>query len=231
VESTSKKEHEAEDLRRIKDAEDLIEKTIWEALRNRNHQAELQGYLRARQILEALSKLSPALEKAKNRVLAFCLMRIDDALVSAGDTSESVARMKDALEVAQRSEDQVQIARCLLALGARLASAGSNAEAEEYWGKALSIAEGHAERDMQQIVGWTLITKAHFLTRSGRNEEALKVLQNAERTLEAIDNFAGIANADTLIADIYRALKDERNERRYREKSQRFMEKAKTEEK
>lgn len=184
-----------------------------------------------RQVLETLPKLSSSLEKERDRVLAFCLMRIDDALVSLGDTKESVARVKDALRVAQRSGDAIQIARCLLALGARLASAGSLVEAESYWDKTLGMAEGRTDRDMQQIVGWTLIVKAQFLSRAGENRAALGTLGRAERTLEAIDNYAGVAKADALMAEIYGVLKDKPNERRYREKSEKLMEKAKTEEK
>jgi tetratricopeptide (TPR) repeat protein len=227
----SRKSHDHASLRRIKEAEKLIEKTIWDAARQKDQKAELRGYEEARSTLESMTRLSPALEKEKNRILAFCLMRIDDALVSVGNPKDSVTRMKEALEIAERSGDSVGIARCHLALGARLASAGSLVEAESYWNRTLSMAEGHKERDMQQIVGWTFIVKAQFLSREGKNREALETLGRAEQALEAIDNYAGVANADSLIAEIYGKLKDGNKERKYREKSTKLMDKAKLEEK
>jgi tetratricopeptide (TPR) repeat protein len=223
--------NEEEILAKIKNADELIERTMWDALRNQDHDAELRGYEQARQALEALSELSPSLKKERDRVLAFCLMRIDDALVRLGDKGDSVSRVKHALQVAQRSQDNIQIARCLLALGTRLASAGSIAEAESYWDKTLSLAEGRTERDMRQIVGWTLIVKGRFQSQTGEAKIALETLERAEGTLEAIDNYAGMANADALMAEIYRTLKDNFNEKKYREKSRKFMEKAQAEEK
>lgn len=227
----SNRNREEDYLKEIKGSEELIEKIMWEAMRKKDEKAALQAYEEVRKTLEEMTGLSPALEKEKNRVLAFCLMRIDDALVSVGDTKGSVERMKEALEIAENSGDSVSVARCLLALGARFASAGSLVEAERYWNRALDIAEGRKERDMQQIVGWTLIAKAQFLVRAGKKKEALELLERAELTLEAIDNYAGVANADSLMAEIYGKLKDKNNENKYRLKSKRLMQKAKTEEK
>jgi tetratricopeptide (TPR) repeat protein len=189
----------------------------------------MREYEKAKQILETLPKLSQNLEKERNTILSYCLMRMDSALVAIGDIKESIKRMKKALATAKKSQDKVQIARCLTGLGARLASAGFAAEAEENWNKALAMAEGNSEYDMQQIVGWTHIVKARFLNQQGRHIEALKTARQAEAILEAINNYAGVANATALIADIYKSLNDNSNEQRYREKSKEFWEKAKTE--
>jgi len=225
------KKREDKNLEKIRQTEELINETLWNAVRDQNNQKELQGYKEAREILKALPKLSPRLEKERSRVLSYCFMRIDNTLVATGDTKESVKRMRTALKMAQKSQDAVQIARCLLALGARLASAGFAVEAEESWNKALAVAEGKTEYDMQQVVGWTLITKASFLNRKGERMEALRILERAEKILEAINNYAGVANSNVLMAEIYRSLNDKSNEHRRREKSKEYMEKAKTEQK
>jgi tetratricopeptide (TPR) repeat protein len=216
-------------MQKIKHAAELIEKALWDSVRDEDHQKELREYEKAKQILETLPKLSPNLEKERNTVLSYCLMRMDSALVATGDTAESVKRMKKALAIAEKSQEKVQIARCLTGLGARLASAGFAAEAEENWNKALALAEGGTEYDVQQIVGWTHIVKARFLNQQGKHMEALKTAKQAETILETINNYAGVANATTLMADIYKSLNDNSNEQRYRVKSKEFWEKAKTE--
>jgi len=156
-------------------------------------------------------------------------MRIDSALVATGDKEESVKRMKKALVTARKSQDKVQIARCLVALGVRLASAGFVAGAEENWRKALNIAESNDEYDMQQIVGWTLIVKARFLKQNAEYLGALKIAERAEKILENIKNYAGVANVTALMAELCKNLNYYAKEKRYREKSEKFLKKAKIE--
>lgn len=91
------------------------------------------------------------------------------------------------------------------------------------------IAEDSSEYDMQQIVGWTHLVKARFLNQKGKHMESLETARQAETMLEAINNYAGVANSAALIAEIYKDLEDGSNEKRYREKSRKFMEKAKAE--
>jgi tetratricopeptide (TPR) repeat protein len=215
----------------IQQTEDTIETALWNAVRDEDHQKELAAYKDARKVLESLTDLSLDLEKKRNRVFSYCLMRMDDTLVTLGDTKDSVGRMREALQFAQRSESSVQIARCFLALGGRLASDGLVEEAEAYWERALVLAEGNSEKDMQQIVGWTLIVRGHFLSLKGEINAALETIRRAEAVSEAIDNYAGVARANEALAKLYSSLNDEHNEQLCRKKGEDYLERAKTEEK
>ena len=178
-----------------------------------------------------MPKLSSELEKERNRVLSYCLMRIDNALVATQDVKGSADRMRKALSLAQKSEDKIQIARCSMALGVRLASAGLEKEAEENWTKALDIAKDSANYDMRQVTGWTLIAKAAFLNKKGKSMEALELLRSAETELQAIENYAGLANVNALMAEAYGSIGDKLNKEKCLRKSQEFMKKAKKEKK
>ena len=117
----------------IATAEKDIEQALWQSVRDDDNDKALAAYHKSRIKLVSLTNLSEAEERNRNRVLAYCLMRIDDALFSKGDTADAVNRTQEALSLAQRSEDEVQIARCQLLLGARLMNQGKIAEAEEHY--------------------------------------------------------------------------------------------------
>ncbi|MFX0115575.1 MAG: hypothetical protein ACFFB3_13585 [Candidatus Hodarchaeota archaeon] len=218
-------------LIKIKLVEDKIEVALWNAVRDEDYQQELDAYKDAREMLVSLTDLPLDLEKERNRVLSYCLMRMDNTLVSIGETKGSVRRMREALEIAHKSESLLQITRCSLALGARLASAGLFEEAEDCWNQVLAEAEGHTEIDVQQVVGWTLITKGHFLNLRGQVKDALEIVKQAETLSETIGNWAGVAKANELMVEIYSRLNDEFNEQKCRKKSREYLERAKTEEK
>lgn len=215
----------------IQQSEDAIETALWSAVRDEDHQRELDTYKDARRVLESLTDLSQDLEKERNRVLSYCLMRMDDTLVALGNTKDAVGRMREALQFAQKSESSVQIARCFLALGGRLASDGIVEEAEACWEQALVLAEDNNEKDMQQIVGWTLIVKGHFLNLKGETITALETIRRAEVVFEAIDNYAGVARANEAMTKLYSHLNDETNEQLCSKKGKEYLERAKIEEK
>jgi tetratricopeptide (TPR) repeat protein len=218
-------------IQNIKRAEGIISKALWNAVSDEDHEKELQEYEKAKEILTGLVEVSPEVEKERNRVLSFCLMRIDNTLVSLGDKKGGPRRMEEALKFAMISEDKVQIARCFAALGARLAGNGLTQKAEENWSKAIAIAEGNTEYDMQQIVGWTLIARARFLKQLGKHMEALEIARLSEGKLRQIENYAGVANANAVMAEIYEILGDQCNKERCKKSSEDYMTKAKTERK
>lgn len=218
-------------LERIKQAEEMISNALWNSVNNQDYEKELQEYEKAKKLLEEVDSVSCDVGRERDRVLSFCLMRIDNTLVALGDKKGGVKRMEEALQIAVKSEDKVQIARCFAALGARLAGIGSAEKAEENWGKAITIADCSADYDMQQIVGWTFISRARFLNQQGKRAEALETAKIAEEKLKAIENYAGVANANALMAEIYKVLGDQRNEQRCKKIGEDYMDKAKTEQK
>ncbi|NIQ08016.1 MAG: hypothetical protein GWO20_20570 [Candidatus Korarchaeota archaeon] len=214
----------------LKKIETMINKALWKAVRDQDHEKALETYNEAKLKLEALHSLPTYLEKERKRVLSYCLLRIDNVLVTKGDAPESVERMKNALEVARKSGDEVQIARCSLALGTRLASAGAMDKAIEFWRKARELAKNRPEDTMQQIAGWTLISEAHFLQHMKKKyNEALDKLSRAESILEAINNYAGVARVNKVKASVYADINEKEMQQTCLAKRKKFMEKAKRE--
>lgn len=218
-------------FKKIKDAEKTIEKTLWECVQDNDYRKALNTYEQMQTRLSILSDLPPELEKERNRVLSYCLMRIDDALVALGDDENAVERAKEALEIAEKSMNPVQIARCALALGTRLLNKGNITESEEQFRRVYDLAQRHKDADMQQVLGWTFIVRGHILNGKSLYDQALVVLKDAEAILESIDNYAGIAQANELMATVYSNLGDSSNSNKCKAKAKKFTEKTKVEKK
>lgn len=210
-------------------AEKDIEQALWQSVRDNDNDKALAAYHKSRIKLVSLTNLSEAEERNRNRVLAYCLMRIDDALFSKGDTADAVNRTQEALSLAQRSEDEVQIARCQLTLGARLMNQGKIAEAEEHYRGILTTHMNSEDEDLIQVVGWTLITRGHLLNAKSLHDQALFVLLDAENRLKSIDNFAGIAAANELLVKVYSNLGWSEDAQKCRRMAIKYKEKAKRE--
>lgn len=177
----------------------------------------------------SLSNLSDAEKRGRNRILAYCLVRIDDALFSKGDIADAVNRAQEALSIAQNSEDEVQIARCQVSLGARLMNQGKITEAEEHYRGILTTHMDSEDKDLIQVVGWTLITRGHLLNAKSLHDQALFVLLDAEIRLKSIDNFAGIAAANELLVKVYSNLGWPEDAQKCRRMAIKYKEKAKRE--
>jgi tetratricopeptide (TPR) repeat protein len=193
-------------LRQIKDAEKMIENAMWQAVSDDNHERELEIYLEAKRILDSLVNLSPDLQKEIARVLSYCLIRIANT-ESILDVKSGIEKEKEALRLAEISEDLVQIARSSLALGIGLLNQGNLIEAERQWHRVFQLAEGHDDdRDMQQVVGWTLIVRSNVLMGKSLYKQALALALKAAGILSSIDNYIGMAAANRALANAYRAL-------------------------
>ncbi|MGY5876049.1 MAG: hypothetical protein RTU30_09905, partial [Candidatus Thorarchaeota archaeon] len=166
-----------------------------------------------------------------NRVMSYCLMRIDNAEVSLGKES-NIERVRESLSLAEASENPVQIARSSLALGITLLNLGRLPDAEEQWRRVFKLAEGLDEdEDMQQVVGWTLVVRANVLMGKSLYNQARYVGEDAAGILSSIENYAGLAAANRVLANAYQALGDEKETERCREMVEYYQEKAKTERK
>ncbi|NOR39214.1 MAG: hypothetical protein GQ580_06480 [Candidatus Thorarchaeota archaeon] len=213
----------------IASAENEIEQALWQSVRDNDNDKALAVYHKSRIKLVSLTNLSDAEKKNRDRVLAYCLMRIDDSLFSKGDTANAVSRAQEALSIAQSSEDAVQIARCQLTLGARLMNQGKIAEAEEHFRGILTTHMNSEDEDLIQVVGWTLITRGHLLNAKSLHDQALFVLLDAENRLKSIDNFAGIAAANELLVKVYSNLGWSEDAQKCRRMAIKYKEKAKRE--
>ena len=213
----------------IASAEKDIEQALWQSVRDDDNDKALVAYHKSRIKLVSLTNLSETEERNRNRVLAYCLMRIDDALFSKGDTADSVSRAQEALSIALSSKDAVQIARCQLTLGARLMNQGKIAEAEEHYRGILTTHMDSEDEELIQVVGWTLITRGHLLNAKSLHDQALFVLLDAENRLKSIGNFAGIAAANELLVKVYLNLGWSEDAQKCRRMAIKYKEKAKRE--
>jgi tetratricopeptide (TPR) repeat protein len=213
----------------IKQAEAIIETAVWDDLAEQDTRKALKTYQKAKTMLESLKNLDPQQEKQRKRVLSFCLLRIDDVLVTLGDDAASMARAREVLDLAVQSEDEVAIARAHLLLGTRLLNAQDIAGAEEHFAQILTNWLDSENSDLQQVVGWTLLVRGHILNAKSLYTQAIKVLQDADTVLASIGNYAGMAKAYDLMSEVYLNLGDSDMSDECRTKSREYLEKAKVE--
>ncbi|NHJ12485.1 MAG: hypothetical protein EAX95_02360 [Candidatus Thorarchaeota archaeon] len=194
---------EAKILEKIKQAEETIEAAMWAHRDNEDYKAEVRAYQEVGTRLESFEGLPLEIQRERDRVLSYCIMRLDEALSNSGDNSDTIKRVMHALDLAEKSENAVQIARCHLALGVRLLNQGKIPEAEENWRQVFRLSEGREdEDDMQQVLGWTLLARAHVVNAKSLYSQAYGLLLRARGILHAINNFAGLAAVHKLLAQV-----------------------------
>lgn len=217
-------------LGKIRKAEETIEEALWKAVKDLDRQRELKTYREVKALLASLSELSPKMEKERDRVLAYCLIRIDATLTKLGasDHDAAVRRTREALETAERSEDQTQITRCALAYGIRLLNSGKLPEAEEQFSRVILMAEEHPDnKEIQKVLGGTFIVRAHILQGKSIYDQALHILKEAITVLSPVEDHAGLAQANKLLAQIYSGLGDKPSSDQCRARAKEYQEKAK----
>ncbi len=232
VDSLNREQEPNDILKKIKKAEETIEEALWKAVQDFDRQKELETYQQVETLLVSLSGLSPEMERERDRVLAYCLLRIDDTLIRLGamDNDAALERTREALETAERSEDQTQIARCALAYGTRLLNAERLPEAEEQFSRVILMAEEHPDNeDIQQVLGWAFLVRAHILLGKSLYDQAIHVLKEAIAVLAPIKNYAGLARANKLMAQTYTSLGDKPSADECRARAKEYHEKAKQE--
>ena len=211
--------------RAILDAEELIDQAIWRGTYDQDFKSELTLCSEAKIILEGLTKLDPILEKHRRRALSQCLLRIDHAYVGLGDYEWSVDRTTEALTLAETSGSDVQIARALLSLGNGFLNAGDIVNAERQWVRLLLLAEENPEdKEMQNVVGLTLIVRGHVLNGKSLYNQAAQVLEDAYSTLVYVSDYFGCASACALLADVYNKLDAPEKAETYISKSDEYKE-------
>lgn len=220
-------QNEEEIFSKLKQAEEKIESTLWQAVKDSDHEVELQHYEEVRKFLLSLSKLPSDLAQERDRILSYCLMRIDNTLVELGDSTNAVDRAREAFDVAQRSGNDVQLARCSLAYGTRLLNSGDLSAGESQFELVYKLAERNLDdKDIQQTLGWALIVRGHILNGKSLYNQALTVLEEAEEICLSIDNYAGIARVNELLIQVYRNLNDPERAEACKKKAEFYQKKA-----
>ncbi|MFW9817703.1 MAG: hypothetical protein ACFFEW_17410 [Candidatus Thorarchaeota archaeon] len=190
--------------RAILNAEELIDQAIWRGTYEQDFKSELTLCSEAKIILEGLADLDPILEKQRRRTLSQCLLRIDHAYVGLGDHEYSVDRTTEALTLAETSGSDVQVARALLSLGIGLLNSGDVHGAERQWVRLLLLAEEYPDdKEMQTVVGQTLVVRGHVLHGKSLYDQAARILEDAYSTLLHVGDYLGCVTACDLLAEIY----------------------------
>ncbi|MFW9768532.1 MAG: hypothetical protein ACFFF9_11200 [Candidatus Thorarchaeota archaeon] len=190
--------------RAILNAEELIDQAIWRGTYEQDFKSELTLCSEAKIILEGLADLDPILEKQRRRTLSQCLLRIDHAYVGLGDHEYSVDRTTEALTLAETSGSDVQVARALLSLGIGLLNSGDVHGAERQWVRLLLLAEEYPDdKEMQTVVGQTLVVRGHVLDGKSFYDQAARILEDAYSTLLHVGDYLGCVTACDLLAEIY----------------------------
>ncbi|MFW9793485.1 MAG: hypothetical protein ACFFEE_04225 [Candidatus Thorarchaeota archaeon] len=190
--------------RAIFDAEELIAQATWRGTYEKDFKSELTLCSEAKIILDGLSDLDPILEKHRRRALSQCLLRMDHAYIGLGDHEWSVDRTTEALSLAETSGSNVQVARALLSLGNGYLNAGDIESAERQWVRLLLLAEEYpVDKEMQNVVGLTLIVRGHVLNGKSLYDQAARVLEDAYSTLISVGDYFGCAKACDLLSAVY----------------------------
>jgi tetratricopeptide (TPR) repeat protein len=214
----------------IQKAQAMINHAIWKSTHEQDYSSELSMCSEAEILLEKLGTLNSDLEKLRRRTLSQCLLRIDHALVGLGDNDGSVDRATEALNLAETSGSDVQVARALLSLGNGLLNIGDIENAERNWVRLLLLAEEYPDDpDMNHVIGWTLITRGHVLNSKSLYDQAVLVLEDAESTLESIDDNFGVSAANDLLAKVHTELGNTKKSKQCRLKSNEYRERLRNE--
>lgn len=183
-----------------------IERVLWDG--SLDESEALAAYTQERETLEGLLEQCDSTARAAcQALLAYTLLRVDDlAFEQDGDLPASLTRMERAVALAEVSGNAVQLGRCLLVLGERLALAERPQDARHAWARCEALGRASNGRDQQQVLGWLLIMRTRQAMREGNLEGALLLAQETKALLEGIDDEAGLGALYTVLALLYEGL-------------------------
>ncbi len=186
--------------------ESNIERVLWDG--SLEESEALAAYRQECETLEGLlEQCDSTAIAACQALLAYGLLREDDlAFEQDGDLPTSLKRMERAVALAEVSGNAVQLGRCLLVLGERLALAERPQDARHAWDRCEALGRASNDRDHQQVLGWLLIMRTRQAIREGNLEGALLLAQETKALLEGIDDEAGLGALYTVLALLYEGL-------------------------
>lgn len=182
-----------------------IEETLWDT--SLDEEAALASYRKSRAALDDLMQHCPAEARpACQALLAYALLREDDLLFEIeGDLAASLKRMEQAVALAERSGDGVQVGRCLMVQGERLLLAERPQEASHAWERCEAIARADDTPKLRQLLGWLLLMRARQALREQDFDQAAALAQEAREALESVEDEAGLGALYLVLALLYEA--------------------------
>jgi len=204
----------------IQEIETSIEDIMWTSVDNEDYEKVLREYEKARRDLESIDVHTKEIGKERNRVLSYCLMRINDTLENLGRSDGSIKRAEESLRTAEASDDRVQILRSKLALGVALLNSGELQDAESHITDIILQTQDETEnKDVIQVYGWTLIVRVNIYLGKSLYNQAKEIANHAVEVLSGIENYAGLRTVCSLLSRVYQIEGDNEKAEDYRERS------------
>jgi hypothetical protein len=190
---------------RLQAIEAGIEATLWDDTLDED--GALASYHRSRVALEGLMQgCDAALLPACQALLAYLGLREDDLLFEIdGDLPASLERMEQAVALAESSGDAIQVGRCLMVQGERLALAERAEDAARAWDRCEAIGRAGDDARQRQLLGWLLLMRARQALREADFAQAEALAQEAREALESIEDEAGLGALYLVLGLLYEA--------------------------
>jgi tetratricopeptide (TPR) repeat protein len=210
-------------LATISEIEDSIDNAQWKSVGDEDYEAALKQYERAKQDLESLKVSTKEIECERNRVLSYCLMRINDVLDRLERNDTPIDRAKESLRLAESSGNLVQILRSKMALGIAHLNQGELKTAEKHFGEIIIQTRNEEDNhDIIQIYGWTLIVRVNILLGKSLYNQAEELALKALGVLRRIKNYAGLRTASSLLSKTYQSIGDSEKARFYQDEAEKY---------
>lgn len=155
--------------------------------------------------LEAYDRLLKEVETfpssgGKDAAVAYLLLRKGGVLLQMGKLTEGERLMREALALAERSDNSVMVGRAKLGLGVLCASLGRFEEGERLLTETFLLFSKGEDYDSKQGAGWSLLNLGGLYGKQGKWWEAEQRLDKAVEVLKGIKNWVGVASAYELKA-------------------------------
>jgi tetratricopeptide (TPR) repeat protein len=136
----------------------------------------------------------------KDAVVAYLLLRKGGILLQTGKLSEGEQLMREALALAERSQNSLMLERAKLGLGVLCGSLGRFEEGERLLTEAFLLFSKSDDYDSKQGAGWSLLNLGGMFSKQGKWLKAEQNLDKAIKVLTGIKNWVGVASAYELKA-------------------------------
>jgi len=136
----------------------------------------------------------------KDAVVSYLLLRKGGVLLQTGKLSEGEHLMREALALAERSQNSLMLGRAKLGLGVLCGSLGRFEEGKRLLTEVLSLFSKSDDYDSKQGAGWSLLNLGGMYSKQDKWSEAERNLDKAIEVLTGIKNWVGVASAYELKA-------------------------------
>ena len=159
-----------------------------------------------RQVEKALRGLSTDLEdthaRQRDSLLSYCLMRQSICARHLQQAEDELRLLNAALEMAERSKDEVQLARCLASFGLASAEAGDLSEGRALLHCATTLFTASNTYDHVQGLGWATIMRGDLEKLANDQPAAREAYLQAIAILKPIGNWSGVRRAKQRLVEL-----------------------------